>query len=285
MSVSKLKGFRSAGLPCIMFLCSGEVMADFTLDMMQGVTAISEEIYSLHMKALWMVTAIGLIVFSIMIGTLIHHRKLKGGMPVKFHHSARLEIIWASIPILILVASAFPATKALIALEQTADAEMTIKITAYQQRWHYEYMDEDFGVFSVLPEDSSMVRQKNANADLSAVNNYLLDVDHPMVIPVNTKVRLLTTANDVIHSWWVPDLVWKHDAIPGFINDNWTLVTREGTYRGQCAELCGRDHAYLPIVLKVVSAGEYRQWAEEMKLVQQQAAEGADRVWESRLQR
>ena len=158
MSASKLKGFRSAGLPCLMFLWTSDVMADLALNMTKGAMSISEEIYSLHMKALWIVTAVGLIVFVIMIWSLIHHRKSRGVIPTKFHHSTILEIIWTSIPILILVAIAFPATKALIALEQTADAEMTIKITGYQWLSHYDYMDEDFGFFSVLAEDSSAVR-------------------------------------------------------------------------------------------------------------------------------
>jgi len=254
-------------------------MAEYDLNMTPGVTPISKEIYDLHMLALWMVTIIGIIVFAIMIWSIVRHRKSRGAVAAKFHHSTRWEIFWTAIPILILIAFAVPATKTLIVLEETADADMTIKITGYQWKWHYEYLDEGFGFFSSLTQEAEEGRQLRSGQDVAAIDNYLLDVDNPLVIPVNRKVRMLTTAADVIHSWWVPALGWKRDAIPGFINDNWTLVSEPGIYRGQCAELCGKDHAYMPIVLKAVSEQEYGVWVESMRLAQAEAAAGADREW------
>ncbi|MEE8321733.1 MAG: cytochrome c oxidase subunit II, partial [Gammaproteobacteria bacterium] len=208
---------------------------------------------------------IGIVVFSVMIWSIFHHRKSKGAVAAQFHHNTRIEIIWTVIPIIILIAFAVPATKALIAIEDTGDSELTIKITGYQWKWHYDYVDEGFGFFSVMSEDSNRSRQLNSGIDPNTVDNYLLDVDNPVVVPVNKKIRLLTTSNDVIHAWWVPALGWKRDAIPGFINDNWTIVNKPGIYRGQCAELCGKDHGFMPIVFKAVPEDEYVAWVNEMK--------------------
>jgi cytochrome c oxidase subunit 2 len=249
----------------------GIVLVDFGVNM----TSFSSEIHDLHVQALWMITVIGMIVFGIMIRALVSHRKSTGADTARFHYHPALEIVWASIPVLILVACAFPATRTLLAIEAATDTEMTIRITGYQWRWHYDYLDEEFGFFSSPPAAPDEARQQGETTALAAVNNDFPDVDNPMVIPVNTRVHLLTTANDVIHLWGVQDLGWKRDAVPDFINDNYIMVTREGTYRGQGSELCGKDHAYMPIVLQVVSAEDYRKWADAMLLDQQRAAEGA----------
>ena len=258
---------------------AGTVAAEFNLNMTRGATETSQMVYDLHMQALWMVTIIGAAVFGVMIYSLVNHRKSKGAVPAKFHHSTRLEIIWTLIPILILVVFSYPATKTLITMEETADADMTIKITGYQWKWRYDYLDEDFGFFSTLAPSSNEARQLKSGVDVKTIENYLLDVDNPVVIPVNRKIRLITTANDVIHSWWVPDLGWKRDAIPGFINDNWTMISEPGTYRGQCAELCGKDHAFMPIVVKAVPEQEYSNWVEQMKVALAESAAGVDREW------
>lgn len=258
---------------------AGTVNAEWGLNMTEGVTPISRQVYDLHMLILWIVFLIGAAVFSVMFWSIFHHRKSKGAVPAKFHHSTVAEISWTAIPILILVGMAFPATKVLIKMEQTGDADITVKITGYQWKWKYDYVNEGVSFFSVLDQASNDARQLGSNIDPATVDNYLLNVDKPIVLPVNKKIRLLTTANDVIHSWWVPALGWKRDAIPGFINDNWAIIEEPGTYRGQCAELCGKDHGFMPIVLKAVPEEEYNAWVKEMQLAQSEAAAGADRDW------
>ena len=180
---------------------------------------------------------------------------------------------------LILVLMAIPATKSLILIESTGDSDLTIKVTGHQWRWHYQYIEEDFGFFSSLAPESNEARQLKSGIDPGEIENYLLEVDNPVVVPVNTKIRFMTTASDVIHAWWVPALGWKRDSIPGFINESWAIIEEEGTYRGQCAELCGRDHAFMPIVLKAVSEDEYYDWAGDMMVAVMDAEAGADREW------
>ena len=278
MSVIRFRGSFCGMIP-LLFFWSGSAWAEFGLNLTRGVTPTSQQVYDLHMLILWIVTIIGVLVFGVMFWSIFHHRKSKGAVAAQFHHSTKAEIIWTIIPILILVAMAVPATKTLIFMEQTGDAEMTVKVTGYQWKWKYDYMDEGLSFFSSLSQESNEARQMNSGIDPNAVENYLLDVDNPIVLPINTKIRILTTANDVIHAWWVPALGWKRDAIPGFINDNWTYIEEPGTYRGQCAELCGKDHGFMPIVLKAVPKEEYVAWVEEMKLAQAEAAAGTDREW------
>ena len=279
MSVIKLKQTVLAVIAVSLFLASGTALADYALNLTEGVTPISHRVYELHMAILYIVTAIGVVVFGVMGWSIFHHRKSKGAVAHQFHHSTMTEIIWTTVPILILVVIAVPATKTLIFMEQTGDAEMTIKVTGYQWKWKYDYLDEGISFFSALHQDSNEARQMDSGIDPNTIENYLLDVDKPLVLPVETKIRILTTAADVIHAWWVPDLGWKRDAIPGFINDNWTYIEEPGVYRGQCAELCGKDHAYMPIVLNAVSKEEYAAWVEEQKAEQIEAASGSDREW------
>jgi cytochrome c oxidase subunit 2 len=239
-----------------------------TLNMPRGVTPISQEAYDLHMLILWICVAIGVVVFGAMFYSILAHRKSLGVEPARFHHSTKAEILWTVVPCLILVGMAIPATKALVAMEDTSEADMTIKVTGYQWNWRYQYLDKDVTIYSSLAPES---RAAIHGGDPATTPNYLLDVDNPLVIPAGKKVRLLLTSNDVIHAWWVPDFGMKKDAIPGFINEMWIRVEEPGVYRGQCAELCGKDHGFMPIVVEVKSQAEYESW-----LAQQAGGEAAD---------
>lgn len=235
------------------------------LNMGKGVTASSQNAYDAHMLALWICVAIGLIVFGAMAYAMFKFRKSKGAKPdVDFTHSTKLEIIWTVVPVALLVLMAFPATSKLIAMYDTRDSAMTVKITGYQWLWKYEYMAEKPGeavsFTSRLDRKSDEVRQSGVDARTANHPHYLLDVDNVLVLPTNTKIRFLITADDVIHAWWVPALGWKQDAIPGLINEAWTEIKTPGIYRGQCAELCGKDHGFMPIVVKAVPKAEYDQW-------------------------
>jgi cytochrome c oxidase subunit 2 len=247
----------------LFFLClciSSVAQADYTLNMTKGVTRISADIFNLHMTIFWICTVIAVLVFSVMIYSLIRHRKAAGYKAATFHESTTVEIIWTVIPFFILIAMAIPASITLFEMEDFTRSEMTIKVTGYRWYWHYDYIDEDINFFSYLatPEkEINNIQPKNPD--------YLLQVDKPVVIPVGTKVRFLITSKDVIHSWWVPSFGIKKDAIPGFIREVWTLVDEDkpGIYRGQCAELCGAKHGFMPIVVEAKPQAEYEKWLEE----------------------
>ena len=228
--------------------------------MPQGVTAISHDVYHLHMLIFWICVAIGVVVFGVMFWSIYHHRKSRGAVPAQFHESTLVEVLWTIVPMMILIGMAVPATGTLVRMYDARDAELTVKVTGYQWRWQYDYLDDGVKFFSTLSTPQAQIRNLAAKGE-----HYLLEVDNPLVVPVGKKVRILTTAADVIHSWWVPELGWKKDAIPGFINEVWTQIEKPGVYRGQCAELCGRDHGFMPIVVKAVPEAEFRQWLEQMK--------------------
>ena len=252
--------------------------AEYGLNMPRGVTPISKEVYDLHMLILWICVVIAIVVFGVMFWAILAFRKSRGAVAdTNFTHSTKIEVMWTLIPILILVAMAVPATKTLIKMEDTSEFDLTVKVTGYQWKWRYDYIEDGIGFFSVLGKASNDARQKQSGIDPASVDNYLLEVDRPLVLPINKKIRILTTANDVLHSWWVPVLGWKRDAIPGFINSSWTYIEEPGTYRGQCAELCGRDHAFMPVVLEAVSESDYDQWVEEQKVLLAAAASDSDR--------
>ena len=238
------------------------------LNMPVGVTTLSGEIHGLHMLILWVCVAIGIFVFGWMIYSLVKFRKSQGAVPdTQMLHSTKAEIIWTVIPVVILVAMAVPAASTLIKIEDDRGAQVTIKVTGYQWKWQYEYLDEGFSYFSTLARDSDAARQLDSGVDPKAVPNYLLNVDNPLVVPVGRKVRLLLTSQDVIHAWWVPDLAVKKDAIPGVMNQLWFEIQpdKAGVYRGQCAELCGRDHGFMPIVVEAKSAEDYAAWVASKK--------------------
>jgi cytochrome c oxidase subunit 2 len=222
---------------------------------------------------------IGVVVFGAMIISIIKHRKSKGAVAAQFHESTAAEIAWTIVPIIILVSMAVPATRTLLAMEDTSNADLTIKVTGIQWRWKYDYLDEGISFVSSLHPKHNEARQLGSDIDVTQVDNYLLDVDEPVVIPVGQKVRFLLTAADVIHAWWVPKLGWKKDAIPGFINEAWTRVDEPGVYRGQCAELCGKDHGFMPIVVRAVPEEEYVKWVASKQGAALAAVASAEREW------
>ncbi len=245
------------------------ILADYGLNMPEGVSTISKSIYSLHMLIFWICVVIGVIVFGVMFYSIFKHRKSKGAIASNFHESIKIELLWTIIPIIILIAMAIPATKTLIALEDTSASDMAIKITGWQWKWQYEYPDENIAFFSNLSKES-----RDNVKDPSNVENYLLDVDNRVVVPINKKIRFLFASKDVIHSWWVPDIGVKQDAIPGFINDAWAEIIEPGVYRGQCAELCGKGHGFMPIVLEAKTQKDYDKWIVQQK--QKKLAEKAN---------
>jgi len=248
-------------------------------NMPEGVTPFSKDVYRLHNIILGIVTVIGVLVFTAMFTSIVVHRKSRGYQAAKFTHSTKAEIMWTAIPILILVAMAIPSTQVLIDMESTGGAELNIKVTGYQWLWKYDYIEEDISYYSALDRDSNRARQINSGIAPESVENYLLNVDNRLVVPVDTKIRFLLTSDDVIHSWWVPDLGWKRDAIPGMVNEAWTLIEEEGIYRGQCAELCGKDHGFMPIVVEAVSRDEYDAWVDERRQAMAAVAHDAARLW------
>lgn len=246
-------GAALAGLPAAAF-------AAWELNMPVGVTELSRRIHALHMLIFWVCVVIALAVFGAMIYSIVKFRRSQGAVAANFDHSTRAEIVWTVIPIVILVAMAVPAAATLVRIEDTRNSDLSVKVTGYQWRWHYEYLDRNVAFFSTLARDSDAARQLDSGIDPRTVPNYLLDVDHPLVVPVGKKVRVLLTAGDVIHAWWVPAFGMKKDAIPGFVNEIWFRADQVGIYRGQCAELCGRDHAFMPVVVDVRSQENFDSW-------------------------
>lgn len=257
-----------------LLLGATNAVAEWALNLPRGVTPISQAAYDLHMLILWVCAAIGVVVFGAMFISIISHRKSKGATAAQFHESTTVEIIWTIIPFLILIGMAIPATKALIAMEDTSDSDLSIKVTAYQWKWGYEYLDEGISFYSTLSTPKEQIYNEQAKGE-----HYLLEVDNPVVVPANKKVRLLITSSDVIHAWWVPTLGMKKDAIPGFVNEMWFKIDEPGTYRGQCAELCGKDHGFMPIVVVAKTEEEYSQWVADQKLASNAAAADAQRSW------
>ncbi|MBA2652588.1 MAG: cytochrome c oxidase subunit II [Tatlockia sp.] len=235
------------------------------LNMYKGVTPLSHDMYDLHMIAMVICAIIGILVFGVMIYALIHHRKSKGYQPASFHDNFRLEILWSIIPFLILVGLAIPATKVLIRMEDSSESQVTVKVVGHQWKWQYQYLDEGISYFSNLSTPYAQINNREDKGEW-----YLLEVDKPLVLPINKKIRFLVTSNDVVHSWWVPELGVKRDAIPGFMHEAWARIEKPGTYRGQCAELCGINHGFMPIVVQAVNETEYKQWVAQQVKVRDQ---------------
>ncbi|MGR5266683.1 cytochrome c oxidase subunit II [Vibrio astriarenae] len=247
---------------------NASTMSRFNLT--QGVTEISGQVYELHMLIFYICCAIAFVVFGIMFYSIIKHRKSKGAVAAHFHESTKVEIIWTIIPVLILIGMAIPATTTLLAMEDTSQSDITIKVTGSQWKWHYDYLDEGVEFFSLLATD-----QKQIDGLDEKGAHYLLEVDNALVVPIGKKIRFLLTSDDVIHSWWVPDFAVKKDTIPGFINEAWTLVDKPGVYRGQCAELCGKAHGFMPIVVHAMEQDDYDAWLATKKVEIAQAQEEA----------
>ena len=255
-------------------LVSPAALAAWTLNMTPGITDISRRVYGLHMLMYWWCVAIAVFVFGWMIYSLVRFRKSQGAVPdTKLVHNTRAEIIWTVLPILILIGMAVPATRALIETEDATNTELTIRVTGYQWKWGYQYVESGVEVLSTLDRASNAARRLGSGVDPTTVPNYLLNVDHPLVVPAGVKVRLLISAQDVIHAWWVPALAIKKDAVPGYVNEAWFKVDADktGLYRGQCAELCGRDHGFMPIVIDVRSKADFEAWLKTQQALQRPA--------------
>ncbi|CAB1277546.1 cytochrome c oxidase subunit II [Candidatus Nitrosacidococcus tergens] len=238
-----------------LLLLSGRASAEFGFNLTEGVTPISKEIYGLHMYIGWVCVAIACLVYGLMAWIVVFHRRSKRPVASQFHEHALLEVVWTVIPFVILISIAIPATKAMFRTYDTSDPDLTVKVTGYQWRWKYDYIDHNFGFISSLSTPIDQLQNKTTKGE-----NYLLEVDHPLVLPINKKVRFVITADDVIHAWWLPAFGFKQDAIPGYINDAWAVIEKPGTYRGQCTEICGRGHAFMPIVVEAKTQEEFDRW-------------------------
>ncbi|HYG08213.1 MAG TPA: cytochrome c oxidase subunit II [Stenotrophomonas sp.] len=245
------------------------------LNMGRGVTHTARMAYEAHMVALWVCVVIGLIVFGAMGYAMFAFRKSRGAVAAQFSHNTKAEIVWTVIPVLILIVMAWPATAKLIAMYDMRESEMTVKVTGYQWMWKYEYLGENVSFTSRLDRNSDSVRQSHQVPTAASNPHYLLDVDNRLVLPVDTKIRFVITSDDVIHAWWVPALGWKQDAVPGFINEAWTNIEKPGVYRGQCAELCGKDHGFMPIVVEALPKDEFKRWLASRKPAPAEAAPAA----------
>jgi cytochrome c oxidase subunit 2 len=277
MVLSKLTGrwFAATAGIFIPMLFMSAANAEYKLNLTEGVTPISQDLYGLHMLVFWICVVIAALVFGIMAWSIFYHRKSRGAKASNFHESTTVEIIWTIAPLLILIAVAVPATSTLLDLEDaTTDADINLQVTGIQWKWKYNFVDENVEFISSLAQSSrDVIKDPLANA------NYLLEVDEPLVLPINKKIRFLFHSNDVIHAWFVPALAVKQDAIPGFINDSWAIIEKVGTYRGQCAELCGKEHGFMPIVVEAVTQVDYEKWLEAKKVEALAVAAAAEEKW------
>ena len=257
------------------FAAPGAALAEFEWNLQPPVTPLARQMYDLHAFIFWICVVIFIAVFGVMVYSMFRHRKSVGHKAHQFHENALVEIIWTVIPFLILLFMAFPATKTILAMKDTTQPDLTIKVTGYQWKWNYDYVQDGFGFYSNLATPMAQIENRAPKGE-----HYLLEVDQPMVVPAGAKVRLLITAGDVIHSWWVPAFGVKQDAIPGFIRDAWFRADKIGTYRGQCAELCGKEHGFMPIVVEVKSTEEYAKWAAAQKQKASAATDDPNRRWD-----
>ncbi len=253
---------------------SSAAWADTTLNLTPGVSPISHDVYDLHMTVFWICVVIGMLVFGVMFYSMIYHRKSKGAKAAEFHSHTWVEITWTIVPVLILIVMAIPATRVLLSMNNEDKEDLTIKITGYQWKWHYEYMEDGLSFFSNLSTPFDQLHNKAPKGKY-----YLREVDHPMVVPIHKKIRFLITSNDVNHAWWVPALAVKRDAIGGFINEAWAIIDKPGTYRGQCAELCGINHAFMPIVVVATTEQGYKDWVAQQKGQATQGDAETNRAW------
>jgi len=258
----------------LLWLTLTPVQAAWTVNMTPGATEVSQTVFDLHMTIFWICVVIGVVVFGVMFWSMLVHRRSTGQEPSHFHESTTVEILWTVVPFVILVAMAVPATRTLINIYDTSESELDIQITGYQWKWNYKYLGQDVEFFSNLATPADQIHNKAEKGE-----HYLLEVDEPLVIPVGTKVRFLITAADVIHSWWVPALAVKRDAIPGFVNEAWTRIEKPGLYRGQCAELCGKDHGFMPIVVEAKSREDFAKWLDERKAEVAKVKELTEKDW------
>ena len=256
---------------------SGLASAAYELNMQAPASKVAQDVYDLHVLMMWIIVVIFVGVFAVMFYSVFAHRKSKGHQAAQFHENATVELVWTIIPLIILILMAWPATKVLLSLRDTSNPDLTIKVTGYQWKWGYDYLrgeGEGIRFVSALATPRDQIQGTAPKGE-----NYLLEVDNPVVVPVDKKIRILTTGNDVIHSWWVPALGIKQDAIPGFVRDTWFKADRLGTFRGQCTELCGKDHGFMPVVVEVVSADKYSAWVGEQKKKMAAQADDPNKTW------
>ena len=252
---------------------AGSAMAEYALNLTEPVTSTAREILTLHNLILLICLVIFVVVFGVMFYSIFAHRKSRGAKAASFYHSTVLEIIWTAVPVLILLAIAIPSTATLIRMEDTTESDMTLKITGYQWFWEYEYLEDNVNFYSKLSTPRAQIEGREEKGE-----NYLLEVDREVVLPINKKIRFLFSAADVIHAWWVPQLGVKKDAIPGYITEYWVRIDEPGTYTGQCAELCGKDHGFMPIVVKAVTEEEYAQWVAENQSAEEESEQDTAKV-------
>jgi cytochrome c oxidase subunit 2 len=260
-----------------LLLAPGAAFAAREWNLQPPVTTIAQQMMDLHHYIFWICVVIFIGVFGVMFYSIFRHRKSVGHAAHQFHENTLVEIVWTVIPFIILLAMAYPATKTILAMKDTSAPDMTVKVTGYQWKWGYDYLQEGFGFYSNLKTPLAQIENLEPKGE-----NYLLEVDNPLVVPVDSKVRLLITASDVIHSWWVPAIGIKQDAIPGFVRDSWFKADRPGTFRGQCAELCGKEHGFMPIVVEVKSKGDYAKWLAEQKEKAAATADDPTKVWDQK---
>lgn len=269
--MKSLAGGLKSGLSILALLVGiNDAWGAAAMDMREGVTEMSQRIQALHHMSLWVCVVVGIVVFGAMFYTMFAHHRSRHPTPAKFRDSLVVEIIWTLIPVLILIGMAIPSTRALIEIEDNTNADLTVLITGSQWKWHYEYVDSGISYYSNIATPQEQIDNLAPKSE-----NYLLEVDNALVIPADRKVRLLLTADDVIHSWWVPDFAVKQDAVPGFINEAWINVPVPGLYRGQCTELCGMGHGFMPIEVEVRPADKFTAWIEDQRLAAELAGEAA----------
>ena len=255
---------------------SSTVLAEYAYNLPLPASKLASEVYHLHNLIMLVVLGIFIVVFGAMFYSLFAHRKSRGHKAANFHENTTIEVVWTIVPFVILMGMAYPAAKVVIDMKDTSNPDMTIKITGYQWKWGYDYLNDDVSFYSTLSTPREQITGSAAKGE-----HYLLEVDEPMVVPVGKRIRLLITANDVLHAWWVPALSVKQDAIPGFIRDGWFKADKIGTYRGQCVELCGKDHGFMPIVVEVVSEEDYKAWVAKKKGTAQVAAADNTKTFET----
>jgi len=263
---------RWAGIAAL--LAPGAALAERSWNLQPPVTPIAQQQYDLHLFIFWICVVIFVAVFGVMFYSILKHRKSLGHEPAQFHENTLVEVVWTVVPFLILLFMAFPATRTILAMKDTSAPDMTVKVTGYQWKWGYDYLQDGFGFYSNLTTPLSQIENREPKGE-----NYLLEVDNPLVVPVDSKVRLLITADDVIHAWWVPAFGVKQDAIPGFVRDAWFKAEKTGVYRGQCAELCGKEHGFMPIVVEVKTKADYATWVAAQKAKVAAAADDPAKVW------
>jgi cytochrome c oxidase subunit 2 len=259
-----LKHLRAPSLFALSLLASGAALADYAMDILPPASPMAQDAYNLHWGILWVCVVIFFLVFGVMFWSIFKHRRSQGAKAAQFHENTTIEIIWTVVPLVVLVAMAWPATKTMLDMKDSGGADITIKVTALQWRWEYDYLQDGLRFTSNLSTPRDQIEEYTKVGAKKNVN-YLLEVDRPMVVPVNKKVRVLVTSQDVMHGWYVPQLGINQNAIPGFIKDVWFTATKIGTYRGQCSQICGKEHGYMPIVVEAVSEADYAKWVQAVK--------------------